>query len=76
MSHRDLRPCVARTPLASGTITAKPTVEVYRAAKRVLTWLWHRKDLGVTYGGPDITCIEDLIPPDAAPIAPMSPRRS
>ena len=54
---------------------AKPTVEVYRAAKRVLTWLWHRKDLGVTYGGPDITCIEDLIPPDAAPVAPMSPRR-
>ena len=54
---------------------AKPTVEVYRAAKRVLTWLWHRKDLGVTYGGPDITCLEDLIPPDAAPIAPMSPRR-
>ena len=27
MSHRDLRPCVARTPLASGTITCALSVE-------------------------------------------------
>ena len=54
---------------------AKPTIEVYRAAKRVLVWLWHRKDLGVTYGGADITCLEDLVPSPHTPVVPMSPRR-
>jgi len=27
VSHRDLRPCIARTPLASGTITCALSVE-------------------------------------------------
>ena len=41
---------------------ATPTHESYAAAKRILAWLSHRADLGVTYGAPHLTSVEDLIP--------------
>ena len=53
---------------------AKPTHEVYAMAKRVLTWLRDRIHIGVTYGDPRITCIEDLLPRGAAK-KPLDPER-
>ena len=41
---------------------AKPTVDSYSAAKRILAWLRDRADLGVTYGRPDLLSLDDLIP--------------
>ena len=54
---------------------AKPTREVYTAAKRILTWLHHRKHLGVTYGSPNISSLSDLRCPDNVPL-PMHARTS
>ena len=50
---------------------ATPTRESYAAAKRVLAWLSHREDLGVTYGNENLTTLTDLVPPerDVLPMA-------
>ena len=49
---------------------ATPTHESYAAAKRILAWLSHRADLGVTYGGSHLCSAADLLPPKDA-LLPM-----
>jgi len=49
---------------------ATPTHESYAAAKRILAWLSHRADLGVTYGASHLTSAADLTPPKDA-LLPM-----
>ena len=40
---------------------------LYAAAKpSILAWLFHRADLGVTYGASHLTCAADLLPPKNA----------
>ena len=54
-----------------GAHTATPTHESYAAAKpSILAWLFHRADLGVTYGASHLTCAADLLPPKDA-LLPM-----
>ena len=49
---------------------ATPTHESYAAAKRILAWLSHRADLGVTYGASHLKSATDLLPPKDA-LLPM-----
>jgi hypothetical protein len=42
---------------------ATPTHESWAASKRILAWLSHRADLGVTYGASHLTSAADLTPP-------------
>ena len=56
---------------------SKPTLEVYRAAKCILSWLRKRSNLGVTYGRAGVQGWEDLLLPrsqsgKAIPSQPMS----
>jgi hypothetical protein len=49
---------------------ATPTHESYAASKRILAWLSHRADLGVTYGASHLKSATDLLPPKDA-LLPM-----
>ena len=54
---------------------AKPTEQSYAAAKRILLWLRDRIDLGVTFGGPHIKSLDDLVPGEL-PRDPLDARRA
>ena len=53
---------------------ATPTRESHAAAKRILAWLSHRQELGVTFGAPHLKKLEDLLPP-RQDVEPMSSER-
>ena len=53
---------------------ATPTRESFAAAKRILAWLHHRLDLGVTWGAPHLRQLSDLEPPSEPPL-PMGSLR-
>ena len=54
---------------------AKPTEQSYAAAKRILLWLRDRVDLGVTFGGPHIKSLDDLVPSEL-PRDPLDEQRA
>ena len=55
---------------------AKPTEQSYAAAKRILLWLRDRVDLGVTFGGPHIKSLDDLVPSELPRDPPRRAARS
>ena len=57
------------------SLMAKPTEQSYAAAKRILLWLRDRVDLGVTFGGPHIKSLDDLIPSEL-PRDPLDEQRA
>ena len=56
------------------SLMAKPTIQMYVAAKRILAWLAAHAKLGVTFGGRGIRGASDLLPRGHAR-QPMQPQR-
>jgi hypothetical protein len=69
-----VQPAIAHALARCCTLMAKPTAEMYAAAKRILSWLAVRATLGVTYGGHGIRGLQDLLP-RGEPLRPMEPQR-
>ena len=69
-----VHPAIAHPIARICALMAKPTHASYAAAKLVLWWLWAHRDLGVTWGGPDIRSVHDLVP-RGSPRQPTDPQR-
>ena len=67
---QQIHPAIAHGVSRACAHMATPTHESYAAAKRILAWLSHRADLGVTYGASHLRSATDLLPPTDA-LLPM-----
>ena len=69
-----VQPAISHAVSRVCAFMAMPTERSYACAKHILAWLSHREGLGVTYGGPEMRSLDDLMP-RGPPQQPMSPAR-